>query len=478
MTTLARRAVHNARHLVGGRVCAQATRGVYVLLLARSLDTAAYGSLAFAQASYLVLLPFVALGTREVVAGAMGRSRAEGELAAAQALGLRAISLMVCGILLTLFATTQDDPGRRQLLLVALFALAGRATATWAEHVMVACERSELVLRQEITFRPIEVAVALGVLLADGTALGLMAVHAIVWLAQGVAGLWLVQSRLFPVEVSLALPDAARMTRSGAGAFAASSASTWILSGPLLLFEAFDGTPERMGQLALALQVLRLVSAWPALIGQATLPVLSDSTRAPTGEHTRFLESLLQWASTAGGAIALGGAGLSPIVVPLIFGPRFAPAGSLLGLALLATPLAAVVTTLSQAALARRRFGLAAGAAACGLAAWLVASLAALAGHREAALLGAVLVGLAVWTAVLTAVLLPEWGVRARPVIVAPLVVIGMGWAGYTALEPLHRGAAWAALATAAAMLAGRLARGSGTGVRALAVAERLTGES
>ena len=50
-------------------------------------------------------------------------------------------------------------------------------------------------LRQEITFRPIEVAVALGVLLTDGTALGLMVAHAIVWLAQGVAGLWLVQSR-------------------------------------------------------------------------------------------------------------------------------------------------------------------------------------------------------------------------------------------------------------------------------------------
>jgi O-antigen/teichoic acid export membrane protein len=477
VTTLARRAFDNARHLLGGRLCAQAMRGVYVLLLARSLDTAAYGSLAFAQASYLVLLPFVALGTREVVAGAMGRSRAEGERAAAQALGLRTASLIICGILLSFLATTQDDPGRRQLLLVALVALAGRAIATWAEHVMVACERSELVLRQEITFRPIEVAVALGVLLTDGTPLGLMVVHAIVWLAQGVAGLWLVQSRLFPVEVSLAWPDAARLTRSGAGAFAASSASTWILSGPLLLFEAFEGTPERMGQLALALQVVRLVSAWPALIGQATLPVLSDARRAP-GEHTRLLESLLQGASTGGGVIALGGAGLSPILVRWLFGPRFAPAGSLLGLALLATPLAAVATTLSQAALARRRFGLASGAAACGLAAWLVASFGALAVHTEPALLGAVLVGLAVWTAVLGAVLLPEWGLRARPVIVVPLVVIGMGWAGYTALEPFHDGAAWAALATAGAVLAGRLARGSGTHVRALAVAGRLTGES
>jgi O-antigen/teichoic acid export membrane protein len=463
---LARRALHNARHLVGGRVCAQATRAMYVLVLARSLDAAAYGSLAFAQASYLVLLPFVALGTREVVAAAMGRSRAEGERAAAQALGLRAISLIVCGVLLTLVAAAQDDPGRRQLLLVALFALAGRATATWAEHVMVACERSELVLRQEITFRPIEVAVALGVLLTGGNALGLMMVHGIVWLAQGIAGLWLVGSRLFPVEVSLAWQDAARMLRSGAGAFAASSASIWILSGPLLLFEAFGGTPERMGQLALALQVLRLVSAWPALIGQATLPVLSDSRRATTGEHARFLESLLQWASTAGGAIALAGAGLSPIVVPMVFGPRFAPAGSLLGLAMLAIPLAAVATTLSQAALARRRFGLAAGAAACGLAAWLVASFAALAGYGEAALLWAVLTGLAVWTTVLAAILLPQWGVRARPAVVAPLVVIGIGWAGYTALEPLHMGAAWAALAAAAAVLAGRLARASGIDLR------------
>jgi O-antigen/teichoic acid export membrane protein len=343
---------------------------------------------------------------------------------------------------------------------------------------MVACERSELVLRQEITFRPIEVAVAIGVLVTGGNALGLMIVHAIVWLAQGIAGLWLVGSRLFPVEVSLARQDAARMLRSGAGAFAASSASTWILSGPLLLFEAFGGTPERMGQLALALQVLRLASAWPALIGQATLPVLSDDTRARAGEHTRFLESLLQWASTAGGVIALGGAGLSPIVMPMVFGPRFAPAGSLVGLALLAIPLSAVVATLSQAALARRRFALAAGAAACGLAAWLVASFAALARYDEAALLWAVLTGLAVWTTVLAAILLPEWGVRARPAVVAPFVVIGMGWAGYTTLEPLHRGAAWAALATAAAVLAVRLARASDIDLRPFAVSGRLTGES
>jgi hypothetical protein len=162
----------------------------------------------------------------------------------------------------------------------------------------------------------------------------------------------------------------------------------------------------------------------------------------------------------------------------MVFGPGFAPAGSLLGLALLAIPLAAVAAMLSQAALARRRFGLAAGAAACGLAAWLVASFPALAGHGEAALLWAVLTGLAVWTAVLAAVLLPEWGVRARPALVAPLVVIGIGWAGYTVLEPLHLGAAWAALAIAAAVLAGRFARASGITLRPLAVAGRLTGES
>jgi O-antigen/teichoic acid export membrane protein len=291
-------------------------------------------------------------------------------------------------------------------------------------------------------------------------------------------GLWLVQARLFPVEIGLAWQDGTRMIRSGAGALAASIASTWILSGPLLLFEAFGGAPERMGQLALSLQVLRLMSAWPALIGQATLPVLSDGSRLRTGEHTRFLESLLLWASAAGGAIALGGAGLAPVVAPLLFGRQFAPAGELLSVALLAIPLAAVAATLSQAALATQRFGLAAGAATGGLAMWLVASVPAVLGHSEMALLWGVLGGLTVWTALLAARLLPEWGVRPQPAIVTPLVLIGIGWSGYMLLAPFHAGAAWAVLATAAAALAGRLARTSGMDARPIAVTDRLTGES
>ena len=86
--------------------------------------------------------------------------------------------------------------------------------------------------------------------------------------------------------------------------------------------------------------------------------------------------------------------------------------------------------------------------------------------------------GLTVWAAVLAAVLLPDWGVRARPAVAAPFAVIGMGWAGYTVLEPLHRGAAWGALTIAAAVLVTVLVRASAIDARPLAIAGRLTGES
>jgi hypothetical protein len=125
-----------------------------------------------------------------------------------------------------------------------------------------------------------------------------------------------------------------------------------------------------------------------------------------------------------------------------------------------------------------RRYGLAAGAAASGVVAWLTASSGVLLVRDVEVMLWAVAAGMAIWVAVLAARLQADWNVRALQLVVAPLMVIGTGWAGYVVLERFHRVAASASLATAAILLPAGVTRTSPADVRPIGVAQRLTGES
>lgn len=436
MSGLAHRVFRNARYIVGGRLFSQLTRFLYVLLLTRSLSAVEYGQFAHAQAFYLVSLPLIAMGTREVMATALGRDPDAGREVAHAALALRLIALVATLLVLGVSVLFVSVPDERALLMTSLAALAGRAAAAWSEHVMVACEHGRLALRQELIFRPIEVIAAVCVLALGGDLVALMVTHALAWWAQALQGLVVVQGRLFTVGTDFRPAALSRLVRQGVGPLIASVTYTWLLSAPLLVFEARGGDPHNTGQLALVLQVLQFLAVWPALMGQAALPVLAGAGARAERGHVRFLERLLPVMVLVAALLTALGEVLGPWIVPLVFGPSFSAAGRQLGLALLALPLASVAVTLSQAALAAGATGHSGAAAVVAVLVWLTVSVGMPAPLQIEPALASIGLGLLAWVLVLALHLHRSCGLRTMRTVLMPLCAGGLLWCGLRAVLP------------------------------------------
>lgn len=449
----------NAAYLVAARGLTYVVRAVYVVALARYLGPEVYGLFAYGQSWYMAFLPVSALGIGLILSREVGRERERGARIAAQTLALRIAAVVVaaaaCG-LAGWFANA--EPVARRLLLIFSLALAGRGLAMWTEHAFTAYEESRYALRQEAVFRPFEVVLGLGALVAGAGAAGVAAVHALVWWLQALRGLALVHRRLVSVRPDWAWGALARLLVQGLPLGLSLLFSGWLLQGPLVLFRHVAGTEGGLGQLALALQVLVLVCTVPWSIGMAALPVLSRSAAREDGKVLRFAEGMLRLGLLLGAAAGLAGMALGPWLVEMVFGGRYGPAGELLGPALwLLVPLTAG-TASSQVLVALGRF---VPPSLCALAGAAVLTLAlptlASAKGPDGALLAAG-AGMGVWALSLLVMLARTGGLDLgrgvlRPGVVA-LVALGVYWG----LEPVG---VWLALSAGwLVLLGGTLAIG------------------
>ena len=238
----------NAAYLLAARGLTYVVRAVYVVALARYLGPEVYGLFAYGQAWYLAFLPLTALGLEVILSREVGRDRERGARVVAQTLALRIVAVVVtaaaCG-LAGWFANA--EPAARQLLLIFSLALAGRGLAVWTEQTFTAYEVSRYALRQEAVFRPFEVVLGLGMLVAGAGAAGVAAVHALVWWLQALRGMALVHRRLVPVRPNWTWGGLARLLVQGLPLGLSLLFSSWLLLGPLVLFRHVAGTEAAWG---------------------------------------------------------------------------------------------------------------------------------------------------------------------------------------------------------------------------------------
>src|SRR5262245_40806163 len=131
--------VANAASLGASRLLPRLLQIGYATLLARNLGPELFGLFAYAQASYLTLLPLTSFGIYVLLARTAGTDRAAAPEALANTLAFR-IAVAGAAAVVTAGAAYfwEPDPLARTILTIFAVALLGRAIVLWTEHVFVA----------------------------------------------------------------------------------------------------------------------------------------------------------------------------------------------------------------------------------------------------------------------------------------------------------------------------------------------------
>jgi O-antigen/teichoic acid export membrane protein len=325
----------NAANLWASNMLTTATRVVYIIVLARSFGPELYGLLAYAQSWALTLLPLTTLGLGMFLSREVGRAGSDRVAIANRTLGM-AIAFTSLTVALGIGAGWFLASGANQTALVVVFSLGlvGRGLSNWCSSMFVACESTRFALSQAIYFRPLEVILGLVVVLLGGDILDVAFVHLISWWAQAAASIHVVHRNIAPLRPTLDWADTRREIRVagvlGLGLFL----SGWLLQSPVVLFKHLSPDSTELGHLALAVQLLAILTMVPLSVGTAAMPLLSRAADRGDTANNEYLRVMLRASILIGSAIALLGMALSPAFIPLIFGASYTPASELVGLTL------------------------------------------------------------------------------------------------------------------------------------------------
>lgn len=317
----------NAAYGVVSKLFAISLRLVYVLALARLLGAADYGLYIYALSWYVIFMPLTNLGQDLDLGRAVGARRTDAAdvVAATFTLRVYAAVLVMLGVLAAGWALNPDEQGR---MLVALMALAvvPRALAIWTQMVCLAHERSALILRQEVAFRLLEVALGIGVLLLGAEVWAVALVHLLSWMLQAASGVRMVRRRLLRFAFSLALPDWRIRLNAGLRVGLSRMIDGWLVNGPVVLYRQLTDDLDGLGILAFCLQLLNLLRVVPHALSSAALPLLSRALLRADGKELRFVQALGLFATVQALGVAVLLAWLGDRLIPLALGDGFAPA--------------------------------------------------------------------------------------------------------------------------------------------------------
>lgn len=348
----------NAAYLSGARGLGIGVRGLYLLLLARELGPADYGTYAYGQAWYLALLPLAALGMQHMLGREIGRDRVRAVDLASAAFGLRLLSgIFASGVSVT--AAWLAYEGTPLFAILAWFSLAlfGRSLATWVQHVLVGTESSQFVLRQEVLFRPSEALVGAAILLGGGGLMDVVVLHAIIWWLQFAAGYLLVRRHVGPVAPSLDVHLTGVFLRAALLLVPMALAQSWMWQGPLLLYRPMADDLSTLGQLGLVLQLLSLLQFLPVSVGAAMMPVLSRSAARGDDKDLMFLSLALRLSLLGGTLVALVVQALGKPTLTFLLSQDYASAAPLIAIGIWTFVLFSAAILCGNVMIARGMYG-------------------------------------------------------------------------------------------------------------------------
>ncbi|MGD2119857.1 MAG: oligosaccharide flippase family protein, partial [Chromatiales bacterium] len=342
----------NTANFTVSRFITLATRFVYLILVARLLDQQLYGQLAYAQSWYLAFFPIALFGLPTTVKRSIAFNRAEADRRVALASALRWLVLAVATLSCVLFAWLFES--NSELLVVMLvfsLAIAGRATVSWFESILLAHQLSSHSLKAALFFRPVELLFAVIVLLAGGSILHLALVHGFVWISQS---LWLGAQAAKLITIPKSNWNIRGIWETALVClpiFGMALTSSWMTQGALILYR-HSNAPE-MGSFAILIQLLVTLSMLPLAVTQSLLPALTRAFLRSDSKDYLYERYARRVILGLGGIVAAFAAWLGPVLVPLILGDNYQIAGDFLGVALLVLAVVSVAIIQQQVLIAR-----------------------------------------------------------------------------------------------------------------------------
>lgn len=361
----------NAAYLTTARLLTSAARAVYAIALAKVLGAELYGLFNYGLSWYLVFLPISVFGLNALLIREIGRDREQAGTLVGQTLTLRSISSFTVAVASGALAWfVETEPTLRLLIAIFSVALFGRGLALWVQTIFKAHEASGFVLAQEAVFRLLEVVIGIGLLLGGVGVLGLAALHAAIWVVQGLSGLALIRRYLVDVRAIWDPIVVKSLLRRGAPFVVGSFLTGWLAQGPILMYRHSEGVGVGLGELALALQAFFILGAALNEFGNAALPVLARSVARGDGKTDYFIRTALRAGLLMGGAAAIAGMALGPWLIDGLFGPGYALTASLLPWTLLLIGPYFMMTSLTSMVVAHGRYDVIVGYSAGGAAAF------------------------------------------------------------------------------------------------------------
>ncbi len=357
-----------------------------------------FGLFTYAQFWQMIFLSLALFGTGRILSRQIGGDRpsAEGYVATNISLRLLTGCLAMLGCALVALDPGLTPQGRDLLLLFAV-ALLARSIAAWAQHVFIAFEVTRLGLRQELVFRSLEVLLGLIVLGCGGGLIAVAVVHAVSRGLQAVSGWRIVNKAVVRIRFDWAPSRLLDLARLGLVFAVTGIAIVVMMQGSLILYRFLFPDLKAIGQLAIVLQALGVLSMAPRSLAASALPVLSRFVAEGAGDERRSMPLMLRASMIGAAGLAFLATVIASDLVAYLLGEGYRPAAELLGPALWILLPLSIGLLLNQLTTARGHFGSAAlnpglGALAMVLTAWLIAD-----GQQIAGVLLGVGIGTMVW---------------------------------------------------------------------------------
>lgn len=332
-------------------------RAAYVIIVARALGAEYYGALSVALAWTLGFLPLTNFSLGAYLVAELSTTRKQSQTVLSQTLSLTAVGSALAAVAAgALGLLVEDDPLLEQLLLLFAVALLARGIVRWTDFVFIAYERAGFTLRQESIFRVLELSCVALVVLAGGTVMMIAVVAVVIWSLQALTGLYLVRFRLAHHPLRWDISAFRTLTLIAVPTLIAQLFSEGLLQYPVVLARHLIEDEHSVGNVALAMQALFLVSVVPWSLMQVALPALVRAQARGDGRDVVFVDSLFRGTALGTAALMIAAAAIGPALVPWLLGADYALAGELLWLSLLVVAPLALSVTAGAWLLAGRRY--------------------------------------------------------------------------------------------------------------------------
>ena len=305
-------------------------RLVYAASITRILGAEEFGLWSYSIALYTLLIAIVSFGFETQLPLRLGTSRDSLRTIGRTGLVLRLGLLAFASFALVIFAFSTEPPGiARTAILVAIPAIVGRGLSLFARWVFVGLERTGFVLRISVAMRFLEVFVGLALLISGFGVLTLIAIHAAVWVADGLISLIVLQRSAQALSGRFDRQLARKLVIRGLPLGSAAGLKQWLTIGPILLIRNLSNDLALTGQFALALQIVAMAVTSVQPFFFASLPVLGRAAERGDQSARQFGPASAALSFLVFVILAVLAYWVGPPVAVWVFGPELALTGPL-----------------------------------------------------------------------------------------------------------------------------------------------------